>query len=241
MFCCSYRFQHLNYDCSVQDHWSGLWFIMPWLVSFSTKAKSSILWESRWIGLFSCLKNSSRSPSLVWHAIYSLENSSESFLAKARSCLLLTIVLVLVENNWSLLRLIGSFSDFDLSTKCSFTNRWYWFLPISLILRTVSTAAECKISFVSKTSKSVLSSSKGFPSSSMTVVRARTSLINFFCVLLFCSWWWVLSFVLLNWSVRHWIYQQYLGASEPGQSCPSSALASILGMVHCKEPCCQLL
>ena len=89
----------------------------------------------------------------------------------------------------SFFRRIASLIDFVLSTRHSLVKAWNCSWPIFFTFLTVSTAAGPAISFVSRTIRSMLSSSKWLPSSSITLTRARTSLVNEVCTLGVWSWW----------------------------------------------------
>ncbi|KAG1683498.1 hypothetical protein GQR58_009939 [Nymphon striatum] len=83
-------------------------------------------------------------------------------------------------------------------------------LPISLTFLTASIAGEPTISLVSRATRSGLSSSKGFPSSSMTLTSDRTSIVNEAWTLVVWSCYLLETFWLL------------LGAFQEVQPCPSS-------------------
>jgi len=83
-----------------------------------------------------------------------------------------------------------------LSINQSFEYAWNCCCPACSAVRTDSITAGSAISFVSKTSKSRHSTSKGFPSSSVTVTSDCTSWGNVFCARGVSSWWRISSLVL---------------------------------------------
>ena len=121
--------------------------------------------------LFSCLKNSSRFPSLAWQAIYSLEKSRQPLLRSVtRLLVLLEGLFSGVPNKGRLQRCIVSVTGLDRLLSRSPTYLSYIDCPFSLAPETASTTRLGAISLLSNTRRSILSSLNGFPISSITLI-----------------------------------------------------------------------
>ena len=140
--------------------------------------------------LFSCLKNSSRYPSLAWQAMYILENDQQSFLRLATWLLgWLDYCFSVVPSKGRLHRCMVSVVGLDRLLSHSSTNLSSSDCPFPLAVETASISQLGKISSVSNTRRSALSSKNGFPISSITLIMVLSSLAKAFWTDETCLWW----------------------------------------------------
>ena len=136
---------------------------------------------------FSCLKNSSRSPSLVWQEMYILEKRKQSpFIVD--SCLVAFDDFFEDVPRYRVRRGFFSSRPSEINVlHCSFSKDSMW-----CILDTSDSSA---ITFVSSVTRSPVSSNKGFPKSSYAAARDFTSLKKETWKLLCSPWCLEFSFV----------------------------------------------
>ena len=139
------------------------------------------------IGWFSCLKNSSTSPSLVWLAIYNLEKRALSFLSPGSLPAPLGLSTPGLLKTGRLLRGIVSLKDLEPDLKRSLMKVSYLVTPVAYMLSMAFTTFSGITTLEFRLSKSPLSSMKRLPISSSVMTRERTSLTNLSWTLFVCS------------------------------------------------------
>ena len=126
-------------------------------------------------------------PSRAWQDTYSWGNSDTFCISEAAWRFFFDFALRgWLVNSGSLFCLIGSNYVFSLSV----TNSLYWFCPTLSNVVTVSTTGGNIMSWVSRTSSSLVDYRKGFPI--FVIIVDSVLLYNFlnaFCTPVLCSWW----------------------------------------------------
>ena len=90
---------------------------------------------------------------------------------------------------WGLGLVFGSNRDFELASSLCVTNSQYRFCPTLPDVLNISTIEGNIMSWVSKTSRSLVDSWEGFPISVIVVDSDFTCFSNAFCTPFLCSWW----------------------------------------------------
>ena len=128
---------------------------------------------------FSCLKNSSKSPFLIWQAINKHEKNEQSLFIEDGCCWAFEdFFLAGVSKNDSLFMVIGSRRGVFLYISLSLMNVSHCFIPVFPICCILDTPSSSATTLVSRTVSSVPSSSNGLPRSSKTCTSDLTSLWN---------------------------------------------------------------
>ena len=142
---------------------------------------------------FLCLKNSWRSPSLLWLAIYSQENNAQSLFS--------SVIFSLSFDGSGYFGMLKSKREFlgigALIGVSSFRRRslmkvWYLLSPRVQTCRRLSTTLCGITTCESIVNSSLVQSRNGFPSSPSTATRERTSSATAVCWEVLCSWCFVL-------------------------------------------------
>ena len=138
--------------------------------------KSRFLW----------LKKVSKLPSGTWQYTYSRENNDTFRFSEATWRCSFDFDF----REWLLnICLIGSNRDLDLAFSLSVTNSRYLFCSTLSDGLTVSTTDSNIMTWVSRTSRSLVDSPEGFPIFVIAVDSGFTCFLNAFCTPFICLWW----------------------------------------------------